>query len=137
MFFIFVNDDDDDDDDDRDLKQLRRRLPRKRPTRKVNSRCLKLHRADSISFNSSTVGKFFYSGIRKGYRKIPKISPGAYIFQRHFLRGLCTEGNLVFKIDWASFLWEGNLPFLLCFTLYSRANSKYKPPGGLIFGGAI
>ena len=22
---------------------------------------------------------------------------------------------------------------LLCFTLYSRANSKYKPPGGLIF----
>ena len=60
MFFIFVNDDDDDDDDDdRDLKQLRRRLLRKRPTRKVNSRCLKLHRADSISFNSSTVGKFF------------------------------------------------------------------------------
>ena len=35
-----------------------------------------------------------------------------------------------FKIDWASLLWEGNLPFLLCFTLYSRANSKYKLPGG-------
>ena len=50
---------------------------------------------------------------------------------------------------------EGNLPFLLCFTLYFRAISKYKPPrgayiwkgdltegflcyefGGLIFGGA-
>ena len=62
-----------------------------------------------------------------------------------------------FKIDWASLQWEGNLPFLLCFTLYSRANSKYKPPpprgayirrgdltegflcynfGGLIFGEA-
>ena len=60
-----------------------------------------------------------------------------------------------FKIDWASLYKEGNLPFLLCFTLYSRANSKYKPPrgayirrgdltdgflrydfGGLIFGGA-
>ena len=60
-----------------------------------------------------------------------------------------------FKIDWASLYWEGNLPFLLCFTLYSRVNSKYKPPGaayirrgdlkegflrydfgGLIFGGA-
>ena len=26
---------------------------------------------------------------------------------------------------------EINLPCLLCFTLYSRANSKYKPPGGL------
>ena len=26
---------------------------------------------------------------------------------------------------------EGDLPFLLCFTLYLRAISKYKPPGGL------
>ena len=26
---------------------------------------------------------------------------------------------------------KGNLPFLLCFTLYLRAISKYKPPGGL------
>ena len=32
-----------------------------------------------------------------------------------------------FKIDWAS-------PFLLCFTLYLRAISKYKSPGRLIFG---
>ena len=47
------------------------------------------------------------------------------------------EGNLRFKIDWASLQREGNLPFLLCFTLYSRANSNYKPSGGLIFGGAI
>ena len=38
------------------------------------------------------------------YRKIPKISPGAYIFQRPFLRGLCTEGSLRFKIDWATIL---------------------------------
>ena len=47
------------------------------------------------------------------YRKIPKISPGAYIFQRPFLRGLSTEGNLRFKIDWAfqvpggTFTWRG------------------------------
>ena len=45
------------------------------------------------------------------YRKIPKISPGAYIFQRPLIfeglifggayirRGLCMEGNLRFKID--------------------------------------
>ena len=39
-------------------------------------------------------------------------------------------GNLRFKIDWASLKWEGNLPLLLCFTLYSRGNSMYKPPGG-------
>ena len=32
------------------------------------------------------------------YRKIPKISPGAYMFQRPFLRGLFLEG-LVF--GWA------------------------------------
>ena len=40
------------------------------------------------------------------------------------------EGNLRFQVDWASLWWEGNLPFSLCFTLYSRANSKYKPPRG-------
>ena len=38
------------------------------------------------------------------------------------------EGNLRFKIDWASQLsLEGNLPVLLCFTLYLKAISKYKP----------
>ena len=30
---------------------------------------------------------------------------------------------------------EGNLPFLLCFTLYLRAISKYKPPGVLYLEG--
>ena len=43
------------------------------------------------------------------YRKIPKISPGAYIFQMPFLRGLSMEGNLRFKIDWVSLkVIEGN-----------------------------
>jgi len=28
------------------------------------------------------------------YRKISKISPGAYIFQRSFLRGLFLEGSI-------------------------------------------
>ena len=52
------------------------------------------------------------------YRKIPKMSPGAYIFQRAFLRGLFLEGlifgraylrrlNLRFKIDWASLIVKG------------------------------
>ena len=53
------------------------------------------------------------------YRKLPKISPRAYI-----RRGLSTEGNLCFKIKWASpifgskftvfalfyFVFEGNFP---------------------------
>ena len=47
------------------------------------------------------------------------------------------EGNLGYKLGWASSSCKGNLPFLLCFILYSRVNSKYKPPGGLIFGGAF
>ena len=52
------------------------------------------------------------------YRKIPKISPMAYIFQRPFLRGLflgqayirrglSTEGNLHLKIDWSSLIVGG------------------------------
>ena len=36
-----------------------------------------------------------------------------------------------FKIEWASLMLGGNLPFLLCFTLYFRAISKYKTPPGL------
>ena len=52
------------------------------------------------------------------------------------MRGLSTKGNLLFKIYWASLIVE-NLPFFPCFTLYLRAISKYKPPGWLIFGGAI
>ena len=49
------------------------------------------------------------------YRKIPKISPGEYIFQKalfeglifrgaYIRRGLSTEGNLRFKIDKASLI---------------------------------
>ena len=44
------------------------------------------------------------------------------------------EGNLRFKIDWANLIAGRKLTF---FTLYLRAISKYKPPGGLIFGGEI
>ena len=82
------------------------------------------------------------------YRKIPKISLGAYIFQTPFLRRLFLEG-LVFggaylrreicvskSIGLALYL-EVNLPFLLCFTLNLRAIFQILSPGRLIFGGAI
>ena len=65
------------------------------------------------------------------YRKIPKLSPGAYIFQRPFLRGLYSEG-LIYggKFAFPNRL-EVNLPFLLCFTLYLRAIFQVQaPPGG-------
>ena len=80
------------------------------------------------------------------YHKILQISPGAYIFQRPFLRGLYSEG-LIFRgaylrkeicdskliglivgskfttFPWFYFVFEGN------FSVTS--------PGGLIFGGVI
>ena len=48
----------------------------------------------------------------------------------YFWRGLSTEENFRFRVDWASLIVGGNLPFLVCFTLYLRAISKYKPPVG-------
>ena len=60
-----------------------------------------------------------------------------------FLEGLLFGGAFLWREIWVSksiglaLQLEGNLPFLLCFTLYLRAISKYKPLGGLIFGGAI
>ena len=55
------------------------------------------------------------------YRKIPKISPGAFIsFQRPFLRGLFlkglySEGNLCLKIDWTSLILGWKLTVFLYF----------------------
>ena len=98
------------------------------------------------------------------YRKIPKISPGAYIFQRPFLRGLfleglifggayirrglSTEGNLHFK-------WGRIFTIFALFYLVFEGKFQVQAPqgayiwrgdltegflhydfGGLIFGGA-
>ena len=60
--------------------------------------------------------------------KIPKISPGAYIFQRLFVRGLSTEGNLRFKIDWAS-------PIVGIFYFKFEGNFQVQVLGGLILIG--
>ena len=98
------------------------------------------------------------------YRKIPKISPGYFskalfeglIFGEAYIRrGLSTEGNLRFKIDWASlivgskftvfalfyFVFEGNFPSTSPRGAYiwrgdlTEGFLRYKF-GGLIFGGA-
>ena len=71
------------------------------------------------------------------YRKIPKISPGAYIFQRPFLRGLSTEGDLCFKIDWASLTVERKFTVVVLFYFVFEGNFQVEAPWGLIFGGAI
>ena len=90
------------------------------------------------------------------YRKIPKISPGAYIsFSKALFEGLMLEGNLRFKIDWAShivgskftvfallyFVFECNLPSTSPRGTYiwrsdlTEGFLRYRF-GGLIFGGA-
>ena len=71
------------------------------------------------------------------YVKIPKISPGAYIFQRPFLRGLSTEGNLRFKIDWVSLIVGRKSTIFALFYFVFEGSFQVQAPGGLIFGGAI
>ena len=71
------------------------------------------------------------------YRKIPEISPGVYIFERPFLRRLRTEGNLRFKIDWASLIFGNKFTAFLCFTLYYKYDNfqEQAPPGSLYLEG--
>ena len=79
------------------------------------------------------------------YRKIPKISPGANMFLRPFLRGLVlggayiwrglsTERNLRFKIG----IIGSKFPvFALFYFVFGGNFPSTSPRGGLIFGGAI
>ena len=84
------------------------------------------------------------------YRKIPKINPEAFVFHRPFLRGLfleglifggaylCMEGNLRFKIDWASLVVGSKFTVFALFYLVFEGNfPSTSPRGGLTFGGAI
>ena len=71
------------------------------------------------------------------YRKIPKISPGAYIFQRPALfeglvfggaylrREICVSKSIELALQ-----LEVNLLFLLCVTLYLRAILQVQAHGG-------
>ena len=69
------------------------------------------------------------------YRKIPKISCGLIFFKALFeglilRRGLTMEGNLRFKIDWASLI-VGRKFTVFALSLYLKAISKCKPPAPL------
>ena len=74
---------------------------------------------------------------RTKYRKILKMNHGAYIFQRPFSRGLSTEGNLRFKIDWAGLIVGRKFTVFALFYFVFEGNFQVQAPGGLIFGGAI
>ena len=89
------------------------------------------------------------------YRKIPKISRGAYIFEAYFWRGLSMEGNLRLKIDWATLIVGRKFTVFGLFYFVFEGNFQVQAPrgayiwrgdltegflryefGGLIFGGA-
>ena len=57
---------------------------------------------------------------------------GAYI-----RRGLSTEGNLRFTIDWASLIVERKFTVFALFYFVFEGNFQVQAPGGFIFGGAI
>ena len=78
------------------------------------------------------------------YRKIPKISPGAYIIPRPFLRAytrrsLSREGNLRFKIDLASLIFGRKFTvFALFYFVFDGHFQVQAPPGGgLYFEGRL
>ena len=72
------------------------------------------------------------------YRKILKISPGAYILQRPFLRGLSTEGNLCFKINRASPIDGSKLTvFALFYFVFEGNFPSTSPPGAYIWRGDL
>ena len=82
-----------------------------------------------------------------GYRKIPKISPGAYTFQTPFLRGLFLEGPIFGGAYVRREICVSKSIALACsgkeiyhFTLfYFVFNGKFQVQAlrGRIFGGAI
>ena len=63
--------------------------------------------------------KTCYPRCKKNYRKIPKISPGAYIFQRPFLRDLFFGGAYI----WRGLYMEGLIFGILRYTLSNNKKS--------------
>ena len=55
----------------------------------------------------------------------------------YFWRGLSTEGNLRFKIDWVSLIVGRKFIVFALFYFVFEGNFQVQAPEGLIFGGAI
>ena len=66
------------------------------------------------------------------YRKIQKISLGAYIFQRPILRGLCMEGKFALKNRLGQpCSWKDIYRFSLFYFVFEGNFQVQSPPGGL------
>ena len=61
------------------------------------------------------------------------LSPGAYIVQRPFLRGLSMEGNLHLKFDWASIIVGEKFTIFALFYFVSEGNFQVQAPKGAYF----
>ena len=60
------------------------------------------------------------------------------IFGGAYIRtGLSMEGNLRFKINWASLIVRRKFTVFALFSLEFEGNFQVQAPGELIFGGAI
>ena len=78
----------------------------------------------------------------RSYLKILKINPGAYIFQKPFLRGLFLEGlstdeNLHFKIDWASLIVGTKFTVFASFNFVFEGNFPNRSPRGGFWRGHL
>ena len=74
--------------------------------------------------SSREISRFFWNLLEfshETYRKIPKISPGAYIFQRPFLRGLFLEELI---LGGAYIGWEFCVTKLIGLASSSKVNFK-------------
>ena len=74
--------------------------------------------------------------IRGVYCKIAKKYPRGLHFSKALFEGLIYIGKFAFqdRLGWP-YIWKEIYPFLICFTLYLKASSKYKPPGSLYLAG--
>ena len=83
---------------------------------------MKSSTSGSVNSENKPRGLYFSKALFEGL-----IFGGAYIL---------TEGNLRFKIDWASLIVGSKFTvFALFYFLFSGQFSKYKPPGGLYLEG--
>ena len=101
-----------------------------------------------VTYDNRTTGVSSEKKFGLIYRKIPKISPGAYInfltalFEGlifggvYIRRGLSTEENMRFKIDLAGLIFGSKfIVFALFYLVFRGQFSKYKPPRGLYLEG--
>ena len=80
-----------------------------------------------VNFENKPRGLYFSKAI---FERL--IFGGAYI-----RRGLSTERNLRFKIDWASLIVGSKFTVFALFYFVFEGNFPITSPQGLIFGGAI